>query len=489
MAFLPGTHPILDGAASADWERRRFDGNEAMEWAAMRQAGQGIAKQLKEDLAVAGVGHRKRRVLLLVGKGHNGGDAMLAASELLAADPSGWEIEVAFVFGENRFRPLALAAWRQLQGNGAPVKAIRLHQLRTHYDLILDGVFGFQLRPPLPDPARAWIGATAARSASLRVAIDLPSGLDEPGAFSADVTYATGILKTPVLSCTNAGRLRYLDLGFFTDDSPGAERLITRDTLRDLRGLRPAISDKRTFGHVLIIGGSRSYPGAVAMSVAAALHSGVGLVTACVPESIAPAMAARWPEAMWMGCAETPDGNIAIESGLAIRQKLDRVQAVLMGPGLSREPETLALIAELVRAAQQPLVLDADALQPELVGLGTAPRVLTPHAGEYERIKAHLKTQATWVVRKGSVTRLSDGGVTYHGIDGGPVLARGGSGDILAGLIAGRLAARPDAPALAAAEGIAWQGLAARTLAREKGEVAVRTTDILDYLNSVLRES
>ena len=489
MAFLPGTHPILDCAAAGSWERECLGGDEAREWAAMRKAGQAIADQLEEDLAVAGVGRNARRGLLLIGKGHNGGDALLAAAALLTAMPGRWAFDVAFVFGQNRLRPLTLAAWRELLGSGGIVRAVRLADLEAAYDVIVDGVFGFQFRPPLRDQALRWFEATSALSTPLRVAIDLPSGWNEAGAFAADVTYATGILKTPLLSCAKAGRLRYLDLGFFRDDAPGSQRVLTRLTLRGIQGLRPSASDKRTFGHLVIVGGSRSYPGAVAMSVAAALQSGVGLVTACVPESIAPAMAARWPEAMWLGCAETPDGNIAIESGLGIRGKLARAQALLLGPGLSRDPETQALAAELLRAAKLPVVLDADALQPGLVGLGSAPRVLTPHAGEFDRVKDHLKTDQTWLVRKGPVTRLTHDGVTYHGIDGGPVLARGGSGDILAGLIAGRLATQPDAPALAAAEGIVWQGLAARALAREKGEVAVRTTAILDHLNGVLRES
>ncbi|WP_225919305.1 NAD(P)H-hydrate dehydratase [Actomonas aquatica] len=489
MTYLPGTHPILDCAAAAAWERELFGGDEAKEWAALQQAGRAVAHALLEDLAVAGASTHGGRLLLLVGKGHNGGDALLAAAELLGQPGNTWQVEVGFVFGQNALRPLAVAAWRRLQeiGGSERVRAVTRDGLAGAYAAVLDGVFGFQFRPPLREPALAWLAASAALTTRVRAAVDLPSGLDEDGAFRADVTYATGILKTPLLNCANAGRLRYLDLGFFTDASPGEQRVLTTAVLNPLRQLRPAHSDKRTFGHVVIVGGSRSYPGAVAMSAIAALHSGAGLVTACVPESIAAAMAAQWPEIMWMGCAETPDGGIAIESGLAIREKLSRAQALVIGPGLSREPETHALVAELIRQATTPMVLDADALQSNLIALGTAPRVLTPHAGEYARIEKAIDPSKTHVVRKAPITTIKHAGVIYHGIDGGPVLARGGSGDILAGLIGGLLAGEPTEPIRAAAQAVTWQGLAARAVARSQGEVVVRTTAIIDHLNAVLR--
>ncbi len=489
MACFPGTHPLLDCAASAAWEERVLGREASREWAAMLSAGRAVARALQEDLAGAGQATTCGRLLLLVGKGHNGGDALLAAAELLRQSANDWRVEVGFVFGQNHLKPLALRAWQNLQdaGGAERVRVVRRAEIAGAYAAVLDGVFGFQFRPPLPEPAIAWIAAAARAEATVRAAVDLPSGLDEAGAFVADATYATGILKTPLLGCRNAGRLRYLDLDFFDDAAPGDQRVITPQVLQPLRRLRPAQSDKRSFGHLVIIGGSRSYPGAVAMSAAAALHSGVGLLTVCLPASVAPAMAARWPEAMWMGCAETEDGGIAMESGLAIRGSLRRAQALLIGPGLGREPETQALVAELIGSSEIPLVLDADALMPDLVGRGAAHRILTPHAGEWERIEKGVNAAKSTVVRKGSITTIEHEGVTYHGVDGGPVLARGGSGDILAGLIAGLLAGRPEEPALAAVQGVAWQGLAARSVAREQGEVAVRTTAVIDHLNRVLR--
>lgn len=494
MNLLAGSDPILDCAAAAEFERNRFDGDTRGEWSAMNAAGRAVGRAMLNDLRIAGVlPHQTGRVLVLVGKGHNGGDALLAAAVLLERTP--WMIEVGFVFGQNKLRPLTLAAWRDLQtkGGSARVRAIRRTQVTGAYTAIIDGVFGFQFRPPLAAPATSWLASAQQVGADLRAAVDLPSGLAEEGAFRADATYATGILKRPLLSLPNAGRLRYLDLGFFTPSSPGALRVLTPRTLASLNALRRADGDKRTFGQLAVIAGSRSYPGAVGMTVAAALHTGVGNVTAFVPESIAPAFASRWPEAMWMGCAETEDGGIAMEAGITLRRHLKRATALVIGPGLGREPETLALVADIIREAQIPLVLDADALQPDLVNLGSAARILTPHQGEFDRIAAGQSwcewesPAGTLTVLKGPITRILDGSVVYHGLGGGPVLARGGSGDILAGLIGGRLAASPASLLLAAAQGVVWQGIAAQSVAEQEGEVAVRSTHILSALNSALR--
>jgi len=240
-----------------------------------------------------------------------------------------------------------------------------------------------------------------ALSVRLRGAVDLPSA----DIFRADFTYATGCVKTPALDAANAGRLRYLDLGFFGAGAPGAQRVLTSEVLAPLAALRSAQTDKRSYGHVFVVGGSRHFPGAVLMAVLAALRSGVGLVTAFVPESLAAAFAACAPEAMWVAWPETHEGGLALEGLHLLREKISRAMALVIGPGLSCEAETLALAAEIVRDSGIPLVIDADALQPEIAGAGTVARVLTPHAGEWKRISQATLPNAT-VVHKGPITRI-----------------------------------------------------------------------------------
>jgi NAD(P)H-hydrate epimerase len=165
----------------------------------------------------------------------------------------------------------------------------------------------------------------------------------------------------------------------------------------------------------------------------------------------------------------------------------------LLGPGVAREPETVALMTEIAKMATVPLVIDADALQSEIVRVGSAPRILTPHAGEFARIAGGMKLldfsrdAKAVTVLKSPLTRISDGAAVYYSCNGGPVLARGGSGDILAGLIGGLLAQQPKEPLAAACRGVVWQGVAADLLARAQGQVAVQTTQILDYLAAALR--
>jgi NAD(P)H-hydrate epimerase len=270
--------------------------------------------------------------------------------------------------------------------------------------------------------------------------------------------------------------------------------VLTPAVLDPLRGLRSPESDKRSYGHLFVLGGSRSYPGAVLMSVLSALRSGAGLVTAFVPESLAPAFAARAPEAMWVGWPESPSGGLALEGRHLLQAKLKQATALVIGPGLGREPETLALVLDLVKTSPVPLVLDADALQPDIVRAGTAPRVLTPHLGEFRRILAGddfheaPATKNAVVVLKGRLTGITQGTNAYYSTFGGPVLARGGSGDLLAGLIGGLLVQTPADPLLAAARGAVWHGLAADALARAHGQVAVQTTQLLDFLPTVLRD-
>lgn len=514
-------HPILTCAAAKELETRLL-ATETAEWDAMQQAGAAIAAALSEDAREIGGLGEEPRLLVLAGKGHNGGDALLAAARLLEPHARGGA-DVVFPFGVVALRPLARRAWEDLQ-RALPgrVRVLDLAQLKHEfisYDACLDGVFGFQFRPPLDEPVAellAWVNTHP--RLRVRAAVDLPSGLGDAGngktVFRADFTYATGSVKTPLLEPANApfvGRVRYLDLGFFRNEKPAAPTaspaaVLRAEILRPLAQLRPAQSDKRTYGHLLIVGGSHAYPGAVLMTVQAALRAGVGLLTACVPASLVPEYAARFPEAMWSGFPDE-DGGLTPAAVPQILEKAARATALVLGPGLGAAPATLAAAQEIARNTQQPLLLDADALRPEIVAAAAGrPLIVTPHAGEWQRLGGRAGFQPaqgsspaseTIAVLKGYPTRLevlsgrSQTGPTAssrscYSFFGGPVLARGGSGDLLAGLIGGLLAQAPDDLWLAAARGVVWHGLAADLLARDRGQVAVQTTQLLDYLQPAL---
>lgn len=487
---MQGAYPILSCEQAGVFEAEFFGGDEAREWTAMQAAGRALAAAVAEDFGeIGGWPTREARVLVVAGKGHNAGDALIAA-EALHARFGAVAVDVVFVFGERALRPLARRAWDELSTRARRVRA-DASDWAAGYDLCIDGVFGFQFRAPLAGGAAELLARVNAWPVRMRAAVDLPSGLGEAAAFRADFSYATGIVKTPLVELANAGRVRFLDLGFW-----GKEKCnqfgctlqgLGEGVLAALGGWRAAGSDKRTFGHLLIVAGSRRYPGAALMATEAALRAGAGLVTAAVPESLVPAFAARLPEAMWLGLPETPEGGLALEGFGLVREAFGRATAVLMGPGLGRERETLALAVEIAKGSPRPLVIDADALQPEIVAAGGAARVLTPHAGEFARIEAAIPAGAV-TVRKGPITRIEAGGAVYHSFFGGPVLARGGSGDLLAGLIGGLVAQGPEDVLRAAAQGVVWHGRAADLLAQSRGAQAVRTTELLDFLGSALRK-
>lgn len=542
--------PVFSCKDALAWERRQLIGGEPAEWAAIQRAGRTVACGIVRDALEIGGLPATARLLILVGKGHNGGDALLAAEALLASRPLATATIVP-VFGERAFRPLAFRAWQQLIA-AAPgrIDLINSRGLRErlaaeeHWDLCLDGILGLQFRLPLdPDLANLLSALNDHQAFGLRVAVDLPTGVgveSAPVAFRADFTYATGIVKEPVLRAAAAawvGRLRYADIGFFAAAEPALvhEHVLTASILDPLRALRPASCDKRSFGHVLVVAGSRTMPGAALMAVLAALRSGAGLVTALVPETLVPSFAARAPEAMWLPAAETPDGGLALENLSLAREALARATAVVMGPGLGRERETQAFIQGLLALAECPVVLDADALQPAVIEcLGAKPSrpvVLTPHAGEFARLRGNANsrgsapragagfTPASWAateaagtplpppfenavtnaelldfalersviaVLKGPISRISDGHRVCHSLFGGPVLARGGSGDVLAGLIGGRLASSKGDTLIKVAQGVAWHGLAADRLARHQSATSAVATDLLAHLSPVL---
>jgi NAD(P)H-hydrate epimerase len=456
-----------------------------------------VAEAALADMAEAGGFPGSGRVLVLAGKGNNAGDALIAARDVLARHP-GASCDVLFAFGPRRLKGPASRAWRGLADSSrGRARAVGPERLAKAYDLCLDGIFGYSYRPPLPPEAAAAIAAAANCTIRFRAAVDLPSGLEGKGAFHADFTYATGIAKDPILHGGNAGRPRYLDLGFFEGEAPGAgakDRVILASALAPLAGLRPASSDKRSQGHLAIVGGSEGTPGAVLLCTLAALRSGAGLVSVFVPESLAAAYAARAPEAMWVGMPVTSRGGLSPRGLKIFEERSEKATVLAIGPGIGMDPKTQAFAKTIVQASSIPLVIDAEALQPDIVRAGKAKRILTPHAGELARIHGtdlarFSGTVHGAVIAKGPVTRVCAGGPVYHCLRGGPVLSRGGSGDILCGLAGGLLAQSPAQPLLAACRAALWHGTAADLLARAKGQAAVEILELLDHLSPALRQA
>jgi NAD(P)H-hydrate epimerase len=338
------------------------------------------------------------------------------------------------------------------------------------------------------------------------VAVDIPSGLasdspDPVGEFArADATVTfTAPKPAHVLApaCDHMGELRVSQIG-----SPASLyedvwlSLIEPAMFRELLAPRPRSGHKGTFGHVLVLAGSRGKSGAAAMSGIAALRAGAGLVTVGSAASATLAIAAHAPELMTEPLDETPHGSIAITA------KIDELAAgktvIAMGPGLGREAGIAQLVSAALDAFEQPMVLDADALSVPSRNPGRV-RILTPHPGEMARLTGRstadvqkdrvgcARTFATnhmvTLVLKGQRTVIAfpDGRVWINPT-GTPALGTGGSGDILTGLISGLLAQFPDKPDQAVAAAVYLGGLAAEIGVRTLGEKSLIATDILTYL-------
>lgn len=504
--------PVMMCGEAKAWEKRFFDparcdGEVPRERDFMKRAGTAVGDFVLGKLRGVVPSH----LLVLVGKGHNGGDALIAAEKILRAFPKE-SVPVKLVFFAKTWddlAPLTMDAYEDFLRNCGKVpmffvtdeSAEALSSFLPDEDcgVVIDGIYGHGFRPPLRDFVFKALSAINARSLNnLHVAVDLPSGIGDSSvpyyAFSADFTCATGILKTPLLAPENAkyvGRIVPLSVDFPCDDFCK----VAADTKRVLKNIpqrRPIFCDKRDFGHVLIVGGSRSMPGALLLNVLAALRAGAGLVSVLCPESVYAAFAARAPGAMWIPCKETEGGALELcDATKKFRQYVAKATAVLCGSGMGDSPEAQAVIQTI--AAETPesaaLILDADALRP---GTLSALRrggetVLLPHSGEFLRLGGNpdepekfLKTlRVSAVALKGAYTRVLSAGTSIYTAAGTSALARGGSGDVLAGMVAALFAERKLRENISAAtlltEAVCWHGVAAQCWEAVSG---TRTADI-----------
>lgn len=429
-------------------------------------------------------------VFAVCGKGDNGRDAALAA-ELLAA--RGFRTEL--------LRTDEAAAWADRPPAAVPARSI-----------VLDGVLGIGLRGAPRGAAAAairWTNRMRDAGRALVVAVDVPSGLDAdsgdaPGeAVTADFTVTMGLPKRAFArpaALARCGEIVVADIAYPPDvlappDDPAATDLFSGADARRLVPRRAWDANKGDFGHVAVVAGSARYRGAPALAALGALRGGAGLVTAIVPEAVAPSVAAAAPELMPLGYA----GGSLSSAALASVPFDFAGKVVLAGPGLSRAPGVADGLSWLLSApGVRGFVLDADALG----ACGRLPDpgacILTPHPGEAARLlgcaasdvqadrpaaarSLAAKTGAT-VVLKGAGTLVAAPGRPLSLVPcGNPGLARGGSGDILAGFCAAMLA-RGLAPFDAARAAVWTHGRAADLAAVRHGAEAMLPTDLFREL-------
>ncbi|MCC5898140.1 MAG: NAD(P)H-hydrate dehydratase [Phormidium sp. BM_Day4_Bin.17] len=405
---------------------------------------------------------------VLVGPGHNGGDALVVARELWF---QGYPVSIYRPL--DKAKPLTQAHFDYAKSLGIPI--VDTWQELHGCQVILDGLFGFGQTRPIEGKLAdliTWVN----QQPQQRLSIDIPSGIHtDTGevlgvAFHADVTLCLGLWKRGLFqdaALDILGEVQRLDFDIPRADvvavlgaSPQWQRITPESARSALPLPRPRSTHKYRQGQLLLIAGSRQYAGAASLAALGARASGVGMVTLAVPESLQPLLNQQVPEALVLACPETPEGAIA---HLPSDCDLNRYDAIALGPGLTQQ--TPALL-EAVLQVDAPLILDADGLNllaahanwnggnanPTLGR--SSPLILTPHPGEFRRLFPQLSSphpgeaaqqaaqqSGALVVLKGArvVIASPDGSLTINP-ESTPALARGGSGDVLTGLMAGLVA-------------------------------------------------
>ena len=474
----------------------------------MENAGHRVVEFLAERFAPLSA----QRITVLCGKGNNGGDGMVIARQLFTRfRPRA--LDVVLLAAPEELKGDAAANYRMLEVCGCPV-AREIPAEARGATLVLDALLGTGIAGPATGRMLEGIreinrGFPLAKV----VAVDIPSGMPsdsgEPAGECVRADYTVTFTAPKVAqvlppNCDHVGELVVGAIGSPPELYEHVPLSLTEPAMfRDLLAPRPPGGHKGTFGHVLVVAGSRGKTGAAAMTGLGALRAGAGLVTVASAASAIPVIAAHAPELMTEPLAETPHGSIARNASL--ESVAEGKTVIAMGPGLGRDPAIAALVQSAMAGFEQPMVLDADALMPRGSGPWKGIRVLTPHPGEMARLtgattaevqrdragaaRTFATAHGVTLVLKGQRTVIAfpDGRVWINPT-GTPALGTGGSGDVLTGMIAGFLAQFPEEPDRAVAAAVYLHGLAGEIGARALGEKCLIATDLLRYLPPAMEE-
>jgi NAD(P)H-hydrate epimerase len=483
----------------------------------MENAGSRVVEFLMEKFSPL----ERHRIVVICGRGNNGGDGLVIARQLyvrlrlrslavlLAAKPEDLQGDAA----EN---------YRMLLGAGLSTVPEITPEMREA-TIVVDALLGTGFRVPARGRYAELIHEvnTGFARATI-VAVDIPSGLESDSGTTAGesvraahtVTFtAPKICQVLSPACEPCGELHVAQIGspavLFADDD--SIFLSVSEPNSFARLFRPRVSDsnKGLYGHVLVIAGARGKTGAAAMAGTAALRAGAGLVTIASAGSAISAIASYTPEIMTEPLAETHTGSLSMrawDDGV-IAQVLKRKNVVAIGPGMGSNPDTVQLIRRIISECELPMIVDADGLNAldDLAHRAKHPRVFTPHPGEMSRLtglsieqvqadrigvaRSYAQQHGVTLVLKGNrtVTAFPDGRV-YINPTGSPALATGGTGDVLTGLIAGLIAQFPEERDAAVLSAVYLHGRAGELGAAELGEKSLIATDLFRFVPEAMRE-
>ena len=469
----------------------------------MERAGVAVAREIKGSFC-------QRRAFIACGTGNNGGDGLVIARELHNA---GYLVKVLILGNRNRLSPGCREQYSIARKLKLPVGfGTSITRKDTHGSVLVDALCGTGLNKEISGPAASMIRRINASGCPL-VSVDIPSGISaDTGqvlgiAVKADLTVTFGLPKIGHFlgpGAEHTGRLQVEDIGFPPFLYEKASCLIPdRAYIASILPARKEHSHKGHYGHVLLVAGSAGKTGAAFMASRACLRAGAGLVSIAGPASLSSEYQQRATEEMYLPLPDT-DGALSEKALEPIMSSIKAQATVLaIGPGLGTAPGTVKLVKRLVRECPVPMVLDADALNALKGASGTIkkakqPVVLTPHPGEFSRLTGmRIKdvvsdpiSAAQLLARKSGAVVLLKGAPTVTATPsaetcinttGNSGLSKGGSGDVLTGMVAALMAQGASA-ADAAVAGAFLHGLAADLAVSNGSKRSLLASDVTDTL-------
>lgn len=467
--------------------------------ALMERAAVSCVKWLEEHQIL-----QQQQFYIFCGKGNNGGDG-LAIARLL--HEKGRPVDVFIL----EFGQLGTADFQhnlQLLHN----LPVNIHFLQPGVSLpqipdtviLIDALLGTGTNRPVEGRMAELIQHINA-TPNFKISIDLPSGLSADKsiypnlAVQANVTLSFQCFKSALFYPENAlyfGQVNILDIGLSKDFLIQLQTpydLIDRQLAAAICQPRKAYAHKGNFGHALLVAGSRGKMGAAVLAAKAVLKAGAGLLTCLVPAQGLSIIQISLPEAMAITAGEEVLTKAALDTS--------KFRSIGCGPGIGTAPATGALLEEIIHAAKLPMVLDADAInllaeRPDWLHQLPPFSILTPHPKEFERLVGPCKNDEERfqqvrelsrnhqlvIILKGHRTLVAmPGGKAYFNLSGNAAMAKGGSGDVLTGILTGLLA-RGYSPDQAALLGVHIHGMAGELASLEQGMESVLATDLIEQI-------
>lgn len=476
----------------------------------MENAGSAAFRVLRDE-----IGLERKRYVVLCGTGNNGGDGFVVARKLLEQEVITTVVCTGLPKTED-----ARSMYDMLSGMEVEILMVGIDSSDVIRDrivdceVIVDAVFGTGFHGTLPQPA-AELFELANKTAAVRVSLDMPSGVNsdtgeaDPHTFRPRLTVAFAALKTahilpqsePLCGQTEAVNIGMEDSCF--DGMGFSLGVLDMDAVKEAVPKREPNSHKGNYGRLLNIAGSRNMTGAALLSSMAAMRSGAGLITLASVEETVNAASSRLLEATYLRLPKTPSGEISAEGLREIVTALLRSTACLIGCGMGCSENTSLILRTVLENSTSPVIIDADGINClsrdiNMIRTASAPLILTPHMGEMARLIKRTTAEIAadrfriardfaqeWkvtLVLKDSVTVVAQpDGSLYLNTAGNPGMARGGSGDVLAGIIAS-LAAQGIEPGHAAAAGVYLHAAGGDRAAQRLSQYGMLPSDIIDEL-------